>query len=486
MKTNQIIVASLVGLTTCSSLVLASIHTYADNDTAVDEVEITVPVACTMTGTIDANHTATLTPGTYSGTSTDYANGIGKTTLTTFCNDNNGFSIYAIGFTGDTEGTNTLVGTNTGATIATKAYESTDTTSNWSMKVTKVTDTSTTYNPNNMTITNSYDSWHAVPDDYTKVAEYKSTTEPATTDTTLGAKVETTYATYVATNQPADTYTGKVKYVMVHPYDHATPIVPPSPISQCPTPVPNVTYMQDVTNANLATVLQSMDMNAQYYLRDKRDETPYCVSKLDDGSETGTIWMTQNLRIQGTISAELSNFEGSDFNVSEYDLKTDASSSDGACYGTYESITGGYYNACSHLPEPSEIPSSYTAEQIGAWYNYVAISAGTIINRSNAPASEDICPANWRLPNNDSSKPAGSIDSLTGSTTLTDVFSPSIGGHYNGIGSIDSSDRGCWWSSTHYYGPDGRGALTVGNDALWLDSYPRYDGLYARCVSDPN
>ena len=96
MKTNQIIVASLLSITTCSSLVLASMYTYADNDTAIDEVTITVPTACTMTGTIDTNHTATLTPGTYSGTSTDYANGIGKTTLTTFCNDNNGFSIYAI------------------------------------------------------------------------------------------------------------------------------------------------------------------------------------------------------------------------------------------------------------------------------------------------------------------------------------------------------------------------------------------------------
>ena len=121
MKTNQIIIASLVGITTCSGLVLGSIRTYADNDTAVDNVEITVPVSCTMTGAVNTNHTATLTPGTYSGTSTDYTNGIGKTTLTTFCNDNNGFSIYTIGYTGEVEGTNTLIGTNTGATISTKA-----------------------------------------------------------------------------------------------------------------------------------------------------------------------------------------------------------------------------------------------------------------------------------------------------------------------------------------------------------------------------
>lgn len=221
MKTDKIITASLLGFTACTGLVLGAVGSYADTDTAVDQVEITVPTACTMNGSIvtGQEHTATLTPGTYSAaTGSEYVNGIGKTTLTTFCNDNNGFSIYAIGYTGNNDGTNTLIGTTTGSTINTKAYESTDTESNWSMKVNKVTDTSVSYNPQYMTITNSFDNYHAVPNDYTKVAEYKSTTEPATTDTTLGAKVETTYAAYVATNQPADTYTGKVKYVMVHPY----------------------------------------------------------------------------------------------------------------------------------------------------------------------------------------------------------------------------------------------------------------------------
>lgn len=219
MKTSQIIITSLLGLTTCSSLVLASIHTYADNDTAVDEVEITVPVACTMTGTIDTNHTATLTPGTYSGTSTDYANGIGKTTLTTFCNDYNGFSIYAIGYTNDEYSNTTLVGQNTGSIIPAKVYESSDTTSNWSMKVNKVNDSAQSFNPSNMFIQNSFDNWHTIPNNYTKVAEYHATAGSSTTDQALGAKVETTYASFISTSQPADTYTGKVKYTMVHPYN---------------------------------------------------------------------------------------------------------------------------------------------------------------------------------------------------------------------------------------------------------------------------
>ncbi|MBQ6414428.1 hypothetical protein IJI28_02310, partial [Candidatus Saccharibacteria bacterium] len=53
-----------------------------------------------------------------------------------------------------------------------------------------------------------------------------STTDPSTTDTTLGAKIETTYATYISSSQPADTYTGQVKYTMVHPYDRYAPEAP--------------------------------------------------------------------------------------------------------------------------------------------------------------------------------------------------------------------------------------------------------------------
>lgn len=243
---SSIIVGSLLSATLLSAGLLMSVRSYADNDSAVDDVAITVPVSCTMSGNIATGqeHTATLQPGTYSGASgSAYENGIGKTTLTTFCNDYNGFSIYAIGFTGDTAGDNTLVGTSAsgGATINTKAYESTDTTSNWSMKVTKVDDSTQAFNPNNMSITNSFNAWHSVPDDYTKVAEYHASIGSSTTDQSLGAKVETTYAAFVSTSQPADTYTGKVKYVMVHPYDHAAPEKPWSPQPQ-PSTSGYITY----------------------------------------------------------------------------------------------------------------------------------------------------------------------------------------------------------------------------------------------------
>ena len=115
MKPNQyqLITIGLVSLTTCSGLALTSTHTFADNDTVIDTTSITVNESCSMNGTINTAHTATIDPGTWSGASgTALENGIGKTTLTTFCNDNNGFSIYAIGYADDTYGTTSLKGNN--------------------------------------------------------------------------------------------------------------------------------------------------------------------------------------------------------------------------------------------------------------------------------------------------------------------------------------------------------------------------------------
>ena len=74
-----------------------------------------------------------------------------------------------------------------------------------------------TYNPGNLSILNSYDAYHAVPDTLTKVAEYKATTGSSTTDQTLGSNIQTTYAAFISGAQAPDTYVGKVKYILIHP-----------------------------------------------------------------------------------------------------------------------------------------------------------------------------------------------------------------------------------------------------------------------------
>ena len=173
--------------------------------------------ACTMSGNIATGneHTASITPNTYQ-------NNIGKTTITSYCNDAGGYAIYAIGYTGDKydgEDHIKLIGTNTNQKISTGTAKTGN--SQWAMRITPVTGT---YAP---TIENNYNSedYHIVPDTYEKVATYGNSTD-ATGGT--GSSIETTYAAYISGTKAADTYTGKVKYTLVHPSTEPAPITPQS------------------------------------------------------------------------------------------------------------------------------------------------------------------------------------------------------------------------------------------------------------------
>ncbi len=216
IKTELIIAGGMIAATLVSVAVLSSVRVNADTD-AVDEVSITVPSACTMSGNIATGdeHTASITPNTYQ-------NNIGKTTITAYCNDSGGYAIYAIGYTGEQytgEDHIKLIGTNTNQKISTGTAKTGD--SQWAMRITPVTGT---YAP---TIENNYDgeNYHIVPDTYEKVATYGNTTDA---EGGTGSSIETTYAAYISGTQAADTYTGKVKYTLVHPSTAPAPITPQS------------------------------------------------------------------------------------------------------------------------------------------------------------------------------------------------------------------------------------------------------------------
>ena len=189
---------SFLAILCCTSNVLAS--------SVVDEFTVTVPESCSLTSTVGTAHTATI-EGVYS-------DDIGETTINAFCNDSEGFSVYAVGYTDDTFGNNTMKPSTLADTkaIATGLATSGDT-SNWAMKLTSLSD--------NYTLTNDFNSYHLVPDEYTKVATY-----PSNTTTTAGVNIKSTYAAYISQTQPADTYTGKVKYTIVHPSNADAPTAP--------------------------------------------------------------------------------------------------------------------------------------------------------------------------------------------------------------------------------------------------------------------
>ena len=208
---NLIALGGLVSTTVVSGLVLSSPMTRATNSSSTT-AKVTVSSVCSMTATVTSEHTANLIAGTYSGT--NYPNGIGETSIETFCNDQNGYAIYAIGFTNNVLGNNKLsgvglsanddiiTGTNTGPV-------NNNDISNWAMKVTAGAGTDAP------SILNGFDNFSAVPSIYTKVA----TLDRATTASTI----KTTYAAYMSKLQPAGTYTGQVKYTLVHPNTEGAP-----------------------------------------------------------------------------------------------------------------------------------------------------------------------------------------------------------------------------------------------------------------------
>ena len=66
------------------------------------------------------------------------------------------------------------------------------------------------------TIENSYSNYGNIPSNYTKVASFNNVTVNSL-DGTTGSSVTTSYLAYASSTQPAGTYTGAVKYTMVHP-----------------------------------------------------------------------------------------------------------------------------------------------------------------------------------------------------------------------------------------------------------------------------
>ena len=200
----------LLSLTVLSGAFLMSSYSHAD-DSTVDNINITVPVSCSLEGTGMTSHNANMMNGTYQ-------NNIGTTTMKAFCNDNNGFSIYAIGYSDDTYGeTHLSSSADPTYNIATGTATSGDT-SNWAMKLSTPTSPTPTYPLTIDSDTNgSFTSYHIVPSNHTKVAHRDSATDIG--NTAEGSTLTSTYAAFVSLTQPAGTYTGKVLYTLVHPVD---------------------------------------------------------------------------------------------------------------------------------------------------------------------------------------------------------------------------------------------------------------------------
>ena len=229
---------------------------------------------------------------------------------------------------------------------------------------------------------------------------------------------------------------------------------------------PPIYYMQDFTT-EMCRTLASRD---NYTVVDKRDNNDYTVRYIN-----GNCWMTQNLRYQGDTVGSTSTttswiMKSATSNISEDTTMTMTDLTDG---NTYDA-------ARYHVATLDQVPSgaSYTAEDMGVWYNYAAASAMTITGSSNSSVQTyDICPKGWRLPT------GGSNSEQSGITSYSSAYSPVAGGYYLDGSMLYGTGYGYWWSSTstsnsaasRYY-------LRWYGSSLSTDYGARGSGRYVRCI----
>ena len=441
-KSLMLDLSTILGVTTLIGGILASSYVFAeDNTSVVDEVSITVPISCTMSGTGMNTHNAEIVNGTYTPD-------IGSTTLHAFCNDSEGFAIYAAGYTNNEvggENSNKLVGSAASnnaiieSGIATTAGN--PDVSNWAMKLAIAQDSGDTAGANAFTIDSApnialpsqaesgvasapFSSYHLVPNEYAKVAHKNSMTDM--TESTGGVKLTTTYAAYISKTQPADTYTGQVKYVLVHPSDASAP----SPFYG--------ESMQTVAKWNTKVA-----MGQTVTVPDARDGTEYTVARLADGR----LWMTKNLRLNLGTAYDKITVENTNNPTQAFldELAINHGPTNTGDWGSLDydrSQPGNYKNTIRYndqeIGDMTVDDWGNTHDEYGIYYNWYTATAGNgnyEMTDSSGPAAGDLCPSGWHLP---TGQP---LYATTNSSEYGELFI-ALGGPKNsqGLAMVASSD----------------------------------------------
>ena len=398
-----------------------SIATGSGSTSSSDHVYFNLDTSCTMSSELINPHTVDINGG-------QYKTNVGTTKLNTYCNDGNGYSIYAIGSSNSTDGNNYLINSeNNNYNISTGIYDSgtatPNTPSSWSMKLTAGTGTGNTLTP--PTIVNGYDDYNIIPNTYTRVASRSSETEMNPNTDITGSYLTTTYAVYASSIQPAGSYSGNVKYVMIHPHVNNNNIGFNEAFALSgKSSVGSYYAMQDMTS-DICNMVNIYDEPSQTQLVDTRDGKTYWVAKLRDEH----CWMTQNLDFDivadeqdptkmKTITSE--NTDLTDYSLTGaysqangYSCDEDAGIISWTPATTAKTINFEGTTVTGWL-DSDTVPYSASKTDnanightsIGNYYNWTAAiasnssgsySSNTYGNISNNPKNS-VCPRGWRLP----------------------------------------------------------------------------------------
>ena len=486
IKKNKIIIilAILFGLACLSSLsafVLTSSYSHAES-TDSTLASVTVPDVCTLEDSVVGTaHTATVSVGSYTPN-------IGETTIKVTCNDNNGYSLYAVGYSNNTVGNTNLIGTNGNIVTGTANDGSV---SNWAMKLTAV---SGSFTP---TILNGYDNYHIVPDTATKVA-----TRTESIDVSSTSEIKTTYAVSISPSQAKGDYTGKVKYTVVHPnYANSDGTISLYNISVnfAGEGVEDVLFeatgypTQTVsTSGNTVSLVKDAEYSVTASISSGYEFTSWSINSSAYGtlgstaanpttfipnanSSSAIITVTgqkPKLYFQNATSADCGNIMYDNRGTDEYkNIAYPTAKIGNLCWMTRNldlpggtTLTNTDSNVASRytLPESSNVgfmsdsgayvynSGSTTCSSSSAcfsYYSYVAAVAGS--NPSSGIAPYDICPKGWRLPT--SGEYNNLANNYTSGVTLT--ASPFLGvysGDYSWGQYYNGGTYSFTWSSSAY------------------------------------
>ena len=402
-------------------------HSSATVNSTNDNLSLSIPISCSLSATINSEHTISMVAGTYKDE-------IGKTTINTTCNDPNGYVVYAIGNTRNSEGDNVLAPSSISDTYSIPTGTNTSgNTSQWAMKLTAID--SGAYTP---TIDNSYSNYSLVPNSWLKVAHR----DPGTADVTKNSAFTTTYAIYLEGSQPAGNYSGQVKYVMLHPSTAAHPTTTlESAFALAGKEKITVTdpvtgdsgqfyKMQDM-NSSICDSTTLTDEDNSIRLVDTRDSKLYWVTKLKDGH----CWMTQNLDLDLGIKDTTLGIDTTVLTSNDTDLN------DGSLSGAYNANYN--YDATNRVISWS--PQNTTRD-----YQH---STGTGWSNSNNIAYS-LDPGEWYWDGDDSTPNCNYLNPNAGCTHFTQNRVDtnrhlSVGNYYNWSAAIASDNSSSLTKSTY-------------------------------------
>ena len=507
-----------------SAFILSIPHSSANNSGS-DNLAITISSSCTLSSVVNIPHNAEVYNGHYLGD-------IGKTTIKTLCNDGNGYSVYAVGYSNNEEGNNKLINSEYPQYSIDAGLATSGLTSQWAMKLNNIPDDPS---PTPPTIEAEYNNTYGiVPPYWTKVAIRTS----GTTDMAQGSSFTTTYAVYASSSQYAGTYQGQVKYLLTHPNSNASTMNDIDAAfwlagKQKVYSNENGSYfaMQDMTNDICNSVSQNGERTATQ-LVDTRDNKLYWVTKLKDGH----CWMTQNLDLDLVAYTNSQGQEvmkpltSSDTDLTDHSLVGAYSQTNGYSYDENTGITtwipatsattidftgttiAGWQNSLNNPYSASKVSDTVSShESIGNYYNWPAAIASNnskplntnTINNINDNPQNSICPKGWRLPTI-SDQTADTSGSTNEFARLNYLYNDGSSNNSTGLisaptffvkasyitpgGSLyNTNSEGRYWSSSNY-NSDGAWHLLlrdtfVSTREYYIQGYSRNYGLSIRCLA---